>query len=436
MRASTSSTLGGCASDDDASCARVVAPTELELWPLPASLRWEGAEGQTMDDPGENGPDGGPRAGVITVARDFRFVVAPPRAPFPTDEGVDPARAAADERALLAKALERACSHLSLPPPAATAPAQPLRALRVEVELAAAPLQLRALDESYALDLPAPDAPRESGAPNAPVARLRARTAHGALCGVETFAQLFPARAPALAARARAARLAVDDAPHVRWRGLLVDVARHYLPPALLRATVDAMAAVKLNTLHLHLTDSQAFPLALDEPDGGAAAGRVDASELARRGAHAYPAETYSDAELRALVAHARARGVRVVPEIDVPAHTRAWGAAFPEILVACPRHAATRENPSDVPALDPSAARTCARARAAPRVLSRRRAALSSALRHLAEPRSLPLLCGDAATPSSTRSCATSRASSPTSSCTLGPTRCARRVCWLPDGS
>ena len=55
------------------------------------------------------------------------------------------------------------------------------------------------------------------------------------------------------------------------------------------------------------------------------------------------------------------ARGVRVVPEIDVPAHTRAWGAAFPEILVACPRHAATRENPSDVPALDPSAARTYA---------------------------------------------------------------------------
>ena len=300
MRASLSSTLGGCASDDDASCERVAAPTELELWPLPVSLRWEDAEGQTMDDPRENGSDGGPRAGVITVARDFHFVVAPSRARFSSDEGVDSERAAADERVLLAKALERACSHLSPPPRTAIAPL-PLRALRVEVELAAAPLQLRALDEAYALDVPASDASgTTSGAPSALVARLRARTAHGALRGVETFAQLFPARAPALALRARAARLAVDDAPHVRWRGLLVDVARHYLPPALLRATVDAMAAVKLNTLHLHLTDSQAFPLALDEPGGddapGSAADRVDVSELARRGAHAYPAETYAQA--------------------------------------------------------------------------------------------------------------------------------------------
>ena len=77
---------------------------------------------------------------------------------------------------------------------------------------------------------------------------LTARTVHDALRAFETLAQLVAA-----------APVAVADAPRFAHRGLVVDVARHYQPPARLRG-VDAMVASKLNVLHLHLTDRRAFP--------------------------------------------------------------------------------------------------------------------------------------------------------------------------------
>ena len=107
--------------------------------------------------------------------------------------------------------------------------------------------------------------------------------------------------------------LTLSDAPLFEWRGMLIDTARHYLPVPTLLTMLDGMAALKLNTLHWHLTDSQAFPLRLDA-----------APELADAGA-LHPSLVYTPADLRAVVAAARARGIRVVPELDMPGHTGSW---------------------------------------------------------------------------------------------------------------
>ena len=108
--------------------------------------------------------------------------------------------------------------------------------------------------------------------------------------------------------------LTIEDAPRYPWRGLMLDCARHFLPLEDLLRTLQGMAYFKLNVLHLHLTDDQAF----------------------RFPSSAYPkltasGEAYTQEELHTLVAVASDLGIRVVPELDMPGHTTAWLAAYPE---------------------------------------------------------------------------------------------------------
>lgn len=108
----------------------------------------------------------------------------------------------------------------------------------------------------------------------------------------------------------------VTDAPRYAWRGLMVDVSRHFQSVAALRRQIDAMELVKLNVLHLHLSDNEGF--------------RVESRRYPRLQAAASGGEYYTQAQLRALVAYAAERGVRVVPEIDLPGHSRALTTAYP----------------------------------------------------------------------------------------------------------
>lgn len=103
-------------------------------------------------------------------------------------------------------------------------------------------------------------------------------------------------------------RSAITDAPVFRYRGLMVDTARNFLSVRALERTLDGMAATKLNTLHLHLTDSHAFPLQLP-----------GLPNMAYYGAYS-PRSLYTPEDLRHLQQYARVRGVRLVPEIDAPA--------------------------------------------------------------------------------------------------------------------
>jgi len=171
-------------------------------------------------------------------------------------------------------------------------------ALAIECAAAAGPFPELGDDESYELRVTAAGA------------QLQANTEWGVVRGLATLAQLTAAGDPVPG-------VVIADAPRFGWRGLMIDVARHYISTATLLRTLDAMALYKLNVLHLHLTDDQAF--------------RFDSRaypDLARLGsAGGY----YSEEELTDLVSHAAGLGIRVVPELDVPGHTTSWLNAHPE---------------------------------------------------------------------------------------------------------
>ena len=156
-----------------------------------------------------------------------------------------------------------------------------------------------ATDESYALV-----------APNAGVAHITAPSVFGALHAMESLVQLLDVfGVDAGTRRISFAPVYVADAPRFAYRGLLIDSARHFLPVAQILHTIDALAYSKLNVLHWHLVDSQAFPC-----------GSATYPALAQRGAYD-PAAVYSPDDLRAVAAYGLARGVRVLPEWDVPGH-------------------------------------------------------------------------------------------------------------------
>jgi hexosaminidase len=148
-------------------------------------------------------------------------------------------------------------------------------------------------------------------------ATLHAPEPLGALRGLETFYQLVFNTNDGYGALPV---VKIDDRPRFPWRGLLLDVARHYMPLKQIEREVDGLAAVKMDVLHLHLSDDQSF--------------RVESKkfpELTEKGSHG---QFYTQEQIKDLVAYARDRGVRIVPEFDVPGHSTAWLAAFPDLAV------------------------------------------------------------------------------------------------------
>ena len=111
----------------------------------------------------------------------------------------------------------------------------------------------------------------------------------------------------------------IQDRPRFAWRGLSLDAARHFLPVAVIKRNIDGMAAVKLNVLHWHLTDDQGF--------------RVESKVFPRlQTVGSTDGLYYTQAEVREVLAYAAARGIRVVPEFDVPSHTTSWIVAYPRL--------------------------------------------------------------------------------------------------------
>lgn len=143
--------------------------------------------------------------------------------------------------------------------------------------------------------------------------------------------------------------------------GLLLDVSRHFQPITLLKRCIDAMHGSKLNTLHLHLTDSQSFPLLLDDVKftlSDQTIETLELSKLAKLGS--FSAEkTYTKSDLREVVAYGLARGVDVIPEIDMPAHTLSWGNAFKDVYINCSITATAAQTPWNIYPLDPSNEKT-----------------------------------------------------------------------------
>ena len=137
---------------------------------------------------------------------------------------------------------------------------------------------------------------------------LRAAEPVGVARGLTTLIQLMITAPSRSANEIRVPAAQITDAPRYAWRGLSLDVARTFFPVAEIRRVIDLLELYKLNVLHLHLTDDQAWPLALGRPTAGPEPG----------------APFYRDEDLRDLVGYAADRFVTIVPEIDTPGHTAA----------------------------------------------------------------------------------------------------------------
>ena len=110
----------------------------------------------------------------------------------------------------------------------------------------------------------------------------------------------------------------IQDQPRFVWRGLLMDAARHFMPLPVIKRNLDGMAAVKLNVLHWHLCDDQGW--------------RVESRLFPRLQTVAGATGYYTQAEVREVVRYAAARGIRVVPEFDLPGHAGALVTAYPRL--------------------------------------------------------------------------------------------------------
>jgi hexosaminidase len=145
---------------------------------------------------------------------------------------------------------------------------------------------------------------------------LRAAEPVGVARGLTTLIQLMATAPSRSANEIRVPAAQITDAPRYAWRGLSLDVARTFFPVAEIRRVIDLLELYKLNVLHLHLTDDQAWPLALGRPAAGPEPG----------------APFYRDEDLRDLVGYAADRFVTIVPEIDTPGHTAALLRLRPEL--------------------------------------------------------------------------------------------------------
>lgn len=143
---------------------------------------------------------------------------------------------------------------------------------------------------------------------------LSAESNFGTMHGLETLLQLlmidddgyyFPV-------------LEINDKPRFPWRGLLIDICRHFMPMDVLKRNIDGMAAVKMNVLHLHLSEDQGF--------------RIESKiypklqELGSDGLY------YTQTEMKEIIKYAGDRGIRIIPEFDVPGHTTSWFVGYPEL--------------------------------------------------------------------------------------------------------
>lgn len=163
----------------------------------------------------------------------------------------------------------------------------------------------------------------------------------GYFYGMQTLRQLLPnaafGGAPATNQAWQIPGVEIEDAPRFAWRGLLLDEGRHFFGKAAVLRLLDQMALHKLNTLQWHLTDDQGWRLAIEKyPRLAEVASRRPASVAPRdrtsQDGKPYGPFFYTKEEVREIVAYAKARHIRVVPEIEMPGHGRAAVSAYPEL--------------------------------------------------------------------------------------------------------
>ena len=275
--------------------AEAMAPDQLNLMPVPASVQTQ--------------------TGRLPITGGFNVAV----------------KNYADDRlrAGIARMLTRLAGRTVLTLPAGLATDEGSATLVVQCERAGDPIPSLNENESYSLEVTDQQA------------RLVAPTVVGALRGLETFLQLLQGDRDGYYLPG----VKIQDQPRFPWRGLLIDVGRHYEPMEVLKRNLDAMAAVKLNVFHWHLTEDQGF--------------RVESKKFPKLHTLGSDGLFYTQDQVRDIIAYARDRGIRVMPEFDIPGHSTSWLVGYPELGSAPGPFKIERGAGIFEPALDPTREQT-----------------------------------------------------------------------------
>jgi len=146
---------------------------------------------------------------------------------------------------------------------------------------------------------------------------LTAETDIGALRGYETLLQLVDSDETGFFLPA----VQIKDQPRFPWRGLLIDVGRHFMPVEVIKRNLDGLATVKMNVLHLHLSDDQGF--------------RIESKTFPKLHQLGSNNNYFTQEQIKDIIKYADDRGIRVVPEFDMPGHATAWFVGHPELASA-----------------------------------------------------------------------------------------------------
>jgi hexosaminidase len=168
-------------------------------------------------------------------------------------------------------------------------------------------------------------------------ARLNAATPLGAMHGLQTFLQLVDVSPDGFAVPAAK----INDRPRFPWRGLMIDSGRHFTPLDVLKRNLDGLEAVKMNVFHWHLSENQGF--------------RIESKKFPKLHELGSDHLYYTQEEVRDVIAYARDRGIRVVPEFDMPGHTTAWFVGYPELASGPGPYQIERRWGVFDPAMDPT---------------------------------------------------------------------------------
>ena len=180
-------------------------------------------------------------------------------------------------------------------------------------------------DESYTLDIT-----------NEKVI-LNSKTDVGAMRGLETILQLVQTEK----GNKCLPLLKIEDSPRFQWRGLMIDVCRHFIPKSVILRNLDAMAMAKMNVFHWHLSEDQGF--------------RVECKTFPKLHEMGSDGNYFTHEDVKELIKYANDRGIRVVPEFDIPGHSTAWFVGYPEYASEVKKYEIERHYGVFDPTFDPT---------------------------------------------------------------------------------
>ena len=180
-------------------------------------------------------------------------------------------------------------------------------------------------DESYHLEI------KMTGA------SLTALNPLGILHGLQTFLQLVRSTPEGFAVEA----MTIDDKPRFPWRGLMIDTGRHFMPLEIIKENLDGMEAVKMNVFHWHLSEDQGF--------------RIESKAFPLLQEKGSDGLYYTQEQVREVLEYARDRGIRVVPEFDMPGHATSWFVGYPDLASGTGPYQIERHWGIFDPAMDPT---------------------------------------------------------------------------------